>query len=113
MNKRPLPVILISCLFIAAGAMGIIYHVAELTQMATNPEMILVLGVRLLAIVGGIYALRGMNWARWLLLAWISYHVVISFFHTSAELIMHAVFMMITIAALFLPKANVYFRKEN
>jgi len=113
MNKRPLSVTLISCLFIAAGAMGIIYHAGELTKMATNPEVILILVVRLLAIVGGIYALRGINWARWLLLAWIGYHVVISFFHTSAELIMHAVIMAITLAALFLPKANAYFRNRN
>jgi len=112
MNKRPLTVTLISCLFIAAGAMGIIYHAAELKQITTNPEVIWILVVRLLAIVGGIFALRSDNWARWLLVAWIAYHVVISFFHTSAELIMHAVIMIITIVALFHPKANAYFRKE-
>ena len=112
MNKRPLSVTLISCLFIAAGAIGIIYHASELMQMATHPEMILVLVVRLLAIVGGIYTLRGINWARWLLLSWIAYHVVISFFHTPAELAMHAVVMVITIIAFFHRKANAYFRRE-
>jgi hypothetical protein len=112
MSKRPLSVTLISCLFIAAGAMGIIYHAAEFQQMSTDPGVIWVLLVRLLAIVGGIYAMRGINWARWLLLAWISYHVAISFFHTSAELIMHLVIAIISAVALFYPKANVYFRKK-
>ncbi len=112
MNKRPLSVVLISCLFITTGTMGIIYQTAELKQMTTNPEMILVLVVRLLAIIGGVFALRGANWARWLLLAWIAYHVAISFFHTSAELIMHVVVTIITMAALFHPKANIYFRKK-
>jgi len=112
MNKRPISVTLISCLFIAAGAVGIIYHAAELKQIAINPETILVLAVRLLAIAGGVFALRRTNWARWLLLAWIFYHVIISFFHTSAELIMHAAIMIVTIAALFHPKANAYFRPK-
>jgi hypothetical protein len=112
MNKRPLFVTLISCLFIVAGAMGIVYHASELKDIVTNPEVIWVLVVRLAAIVGGVFALRGANWARWLLLAWIAYHVIISFFHTSAELIMHTAIMIITIVALFHPKANVYFRKK-
>ena len=112
MNKRPVSVTLISFLFIAAGTMGIIYHAGELKEIAINPEVIWVLVVRLLAIVGGVFALRCANWARWLLLVWIFYHVIISFFHTSAELIMHAVIMIITIAALFHPKANVYFRTK-
>jgi len=112
MNKRSLSVTLISCLFIAAGTMGIIYHAAELKQIATNHEVIWILIIRLLAIVGGVFALRGANWARWLLVAWIGYHVVISFFHTSAEVIMHAVIMIITLVALFNPKANAYFRKR-
>ena len=112
MNKRPLTVILISCLFMAAGTMGIIYHAADLKQIATNPEVIWIFALRLLAIVGGVFALRGANWARWLLVAWIDYHVVISFFHTSTEVIMHAVVMIITLVALFNPKANIYFRKK-
>jgi len=112
MNKRPLSVTLISCLFIAAGAMGITYHAAELKHITTNPEMILVLVVRLLAIVGGLFALRGAFWARWLLVMWIAYHVIISFFHTGTELIMHLVIMVITIVALFHPKANTYFREK-
>jgi hypothetical protein len=112
MNKRPIAVTLISFLFIAAGAMGIIYHAAELKEIATNPEVILILAVRVLAIVGGVFALRGANWARWLLVAWIFYHVIISFYHTAAEVIMHAVIMIITIVALFHPEANAYFRRK-
>lgn len=111
MNQRPLAVTLISCLFMAAGAMGIVYHASELKQFAANPEMVWVLVVRLLAIVGGIFVLRRANWARWLLVAWIGYHVIISFFHTSAELIMHVIIMIVTIVALFQPKANIFFRK--
>lgn len=112
MNKRPLSVTLISCLFIGAGTMGIIYHAAELNEAASNPEMIGVLTVRLLAIVGGIFVLLRANWARWLLMAWIISHVIISFFHTPAEVIMHIVVTVIAGAALFNTKANAYFSKK-
>jgi hypothetical protein len=112
MLKRPLTVTIISCVFIAAGTIGIIHHAAELKQIASNPEGIWILVVRLLAIVGGIFSLRGANWARWLLVVWIAFHVVISFSRTSAELMMHAFVMILTIVALFHPKANAYFQKK-
>src|SRR6187549_1449514 len=110
--KRPLSVTLISYLFIIAGAAGIIYHASELKEIATRPDVILVLAVRLLAIVGGLYTLRGANWARWLLVAWIVYHVILSFYHSTAELAMHFVLSIVVIISLFHPKANAYFKKK-
>ena len=107
--KRPLAVTLISCLFILSGIAGIIYHASELKEIATRPEEVWVLVVRLLAIVGGIYTLRGANWARWLLVAWIVYHVILSFYHSAAELAMHAVLMVVVLIALFHKGANAYF----
>jgi hypothetical protein len=111
MKRRPLSVTLISYLFIAAGVVGIIYHASELKDLAT-PEVSLVLLVRMLAIIAGIFTLRGANWARWLLVAWIIYHVTLSFFHSSAEVIMHFVLAIVVIMSLFHPKANTYFRKK-
>ena len=109
-KQRPLSITLISFLFIIAGAVGIIYHASELKDVAT-PEVSLVLFVRLLAIIGGIFTLRGANWARWLLLAWIIYHVILSFFHSTAEVIMHFILAIVVVVSLFHPKANSYFKK--
>ena len=103
--------LLISCLFIGAGAMGIIYHASELKDVAL-PEVSGVLFVRMLAIAGGTFTLRGANWAPWLLLAWIIYHVTLSFFHSNAELIMHFILSVVVAIALFYPKANAYFKKR-
>jgi 4-hydroxybenzoate polyprenyltransferase len=111
MKHRPLSVTLISYLFIAAGAMGIIYHASELKDVAI-PEVSLVLFVRILAIIGGIFALRGANWARLLLVAWIIYHVILSFSHSADQLIMHFVLSIVVIISLFHPKANEYFKKK-
>jgi hypothetical protein len=107
--KRPLSVTLISYLFILAGAAGIFYHASELKEIATRREVIWVLVVRLLAIIGGVFALRGANWARWLLVAWIVYHVILSFYHSTAELAMHVALTVVVLIALFYKRANAYF----
>lgn len=108
--KRPLSVTLISVLFIASGVIGIIYHGSELTGLFSRSEVVLLFVVRLLAIVGGVYVLRGANWARWLLVVWISYHVILSFYHSAAEIAMHSVIAIIVLIALFHKRANAYFR---
>src|SRR6188768_426590 len=110
MKQRPLSVTLIGYLFIAAGVIGIIYHASELKDVAT-PEVGLVLFVRVLAIIGGVFTLRGANWARWLVVTWIIYHVVLSFFHSTAEVIMHVILSIVVVICLFHPKANTYFKK--
>ena len=111
MKPRPLSITLISYVFITAGVVGIIYHASELKDVAI-PEVSLVLFVRMVAIIGGIFTLRGANWARWLLVAWIIYHVILSFFHSTAELIMHFVLSIVVVVSLFHPKANTYFKKK-
>jgi len=56
-----------------------------------------------------VFILRGHNWARWLALAWMTYHVVLSAFHTVPELLMHAVFLVILTYFLFGAAANRHF----
>ena len=111
MKHRPLSVTLISYLFIAAGVVGIIYHASELKDIAT-PEISWVLFVRMLAIIGGALTFRGVHWARWLLVVWIIYHVILSFFHSTDELIMHFILSIVVVLSLFNPKANTYFKKN-
>ena len=111
MKHRPLSITLISWLFIAAGVVGIIYHASELKDVAT-PEVSLVLFVRMLAIIAGAFTLRGANWARLLLVAWIIYHVILSFSHSTDQLIMHFVLSIVVVISLFHPKANAYFKKK-
>ncbi|RPJ61043.1 MAG: hypothetical protein EHM23_08345 [Acidobacteria bacterium] len=111
MNKRPLAVTIISWLFIVAGAIGLAYHATELTAEGPfDSEVIWVLFVRLLAVAGGVFMLRGYNWARWLLLAWIAYHVILSVFHSLSELVMHTLLLVVIAYFLFRPRVSAYFR---
>jgi len=111
MNKRPLSVTVIGCIFIAAGVIGFAYHVPEFKSLRPFPnEIVWGLLVRLLAVLGGVFVLRRHNWARWLLLAWIGFHVVLSAFHSWSELIVHAVVFVVVAYVLFRPRASAYFR---
>ncbi|MDP1677811.1 MAG: hypothetical protein Q8L88_13215 [Bacteroidota bacterium] len=111
MIKRPLSVTIVGWLFIAAGIVGVAYHATELN--IHNPfsnDQAWVLFSRLLAIVGGAFTLRGANWARWLLLVWIAYHVYISFFHEFSQLATHAVLLAVISYFLLRPDAKKYFQ---
>jgi hypothetical protein len=69
--------------------------------------------VEVLAIVCGAFMLRGHNWARWLAIAWMAFHVVLSAFGAFHELAIHSGFCAAIIWILFRPAAVKYFRGER
>jgi hypothetical protein len=113
MKNIPLSVIIICIVFILAGITGIIYHANEWQSIGIDTEVVVAFLIRLAAVIGGVFALRGKNWARWLLVLWILYHVALSVFHPASELITHFVIAIIVGLCLFNGKANRYFRKMN
>jgi len=111
MNKRPLSVTIIGWAYIVMGAIGFAYHFAEFkARHPLQPEIAWVELLRLIAIVCGVYMLRRHNWARWLALAWIAYHVILSAFHTLSELVIHSALCAVLAYFLFRPTATRYFR---
>jgi len=111
MSKRSLPVIVLGGLFIAAGVVGIVYHAPEL-RTGDRIEVGLELLVRLLAVVGGIFALRGANWSRWLLTAWLLLHIVLSIGETSA-LLAHLLLLVVVAYVFFFSSAAAHFRPDD
>ncbi len=57
----------------------------------------------------GRYSCCGRNWARWLALAWMAAHVVISVFHSKQELIIHCVLLVLIGYLFFRRTAQEYF----
>ena len=109
MRKRPLAATITGYVYIAAGTAGFLYHFTELLRRPAQPDAFLVEFIRLLAIVAGVFLLRGRNWARWLALAWMGYHVILSAFHALPEFAIHFVLLMVIGWALLRPPANRYF----
>lgn len=114
MKNRPLPVIIVSVLFILVGCVGFIYHVREFTDANNNVfELIWILILRILAIVCGVLLLKKINWARWLAIPWLAYHVVIGALNSTSEMITHIIFLILVTVLLFLPISSAYFQKKN
>jgi hypothetical protein len=111
MNKRPLSVTLIGCLFLVAGTVGLVYHATDFTRRAPfQYEVLWVSLVRVIAVVGAIFLLRGHDWARWLLVAWLAFHVVLSALHSVPQAIFHAALLAVIAYFLFRRPAAAYFR---
>jgi hypothetical protein len=114
MYKRPISVTLLSWVLITAGAVGLVYHSTELKTLHPFPyDTLLIELVRLLAVIAGVYMLKGHNWARWLAIAWIALHVGVSYFHSWGEMAMHAVILAVFAYLLFRRNASQYFRKTT
>ena len=86
-NKRPLSVTVVACLFLLVGAVGFVYHFRELLPLQRDGTLVEL--TEFLAFVSGAFMLRGQNWARWLALAWMAFHVVISAVPPFRGLIVH------------------------
>lgn len=108
MKKRPIPVIIVSTLFILVGCIGFAYHVNEFSGKPY--ETIWVLLMEISAAACGILLLFKISWVRWLAIAWLLYHIIISAFNSTSEMIAHIVLLVIISTLLFLPASSTYFK---
>jgi hypothetical protein len=107
-NKPPVSVTILACVYIAVGTIAFVFYFTQL--LAFQPDAIWIELTELVAIVCGAGMLRGYNWARWLAVAWIAAHVIISIFHSLHEFAIHALFCVVIIWLLFRSPAALFFR---
>ena len=113
MKKRPVAVLIVGCLFIATGALSLAYHLTDFKiSKPVESELVWISLVRLLAIVSGVFMLLGRNWARWLALAWIAFHVVISF-PSIRQVVVHGLLLVLIAYLLFRPEVRAYFNHRE
>lgn len=108
--KRPPAVTILGLLYIVVGVGSTAAH---LYGKPTANELAWVTVLGLLAVVAGAFMLRAQNWARWLALAWMAFHVALSVFHPLHELIVHTALLVLFAYLLFRPDARAYFRAET
>ena len=110
-TSRPLAVIIIACVYILTGAFGFAAHLGDLR--VPQFDGIGVELIRLLAVVAGVFLLLGRNWARWLALAWMAFHVVISIFNSLGQVAVHGAFLAVIAWFLFRPEVSWYFHGRD
>jgi hypothetical protein len=108
-NKRPVSILILACLYLAVGSIGFVYHFHQLRQ----PDGVWIELTELLAILAGAFMLRGQDWARWLALAWIAFHVMLSAFRPFRELAVHTLLCAVIAWFLFGPQGRRYFRSTK
>jgi len=114
MSSRPLSVTLIGWLFIVAGVIQFGFFLYQLNfHHPLHYDDGLVGLVRLLAVVCGVFLLLGKNWARWLAVAWLAFHVGVSAFGSAQEVIVHTLLFAVMVFFLFQPGASQFFRART
>jgi hypothetical protein len=113
-KTRPLSVTVLAWIYIAVGVIGAISHGSEfLARNVFQYDVIWIELTECLAVLSGAFILRGQNWARWLALAWMAFHVIISAFDAFPKLAMHCAFCAVIAWLLFRPPAARYFRSTR
>lgn len=75
-------------------------------------DMTMALLVNLLAIICGVFILHGRNWARWVMILWMVFHVIISL-ESPIKLTIHVVIFSTIIFFLFRPATSGYFHSNK
>ena len=118
MKRRPASITVIGWIFIAVGLVSLVAGAWGLynSQAPGSPHEIhdfaYVALSAVVAIAGGVLALRGSGWGRGLLAAWILLHVVLAAHHEFKSLIVHGLLFTIALWILFRPAASAYFRSR-
>jgi hypothetical protein len=115
-RARMWSVIVVGVIFLALGVLDITRGLAPLFasaprwHMAADDVEVLLIGIA--AIVGGVYVLRGANWARWLLAVWMVFHVAISILRPT-QFIVHLMVFGCIAFLLFRPGASAFFTRTE
>ena len=108
--RRPITVLFLSCLYIAVGTIGFAVNFPKL--IALQPESIWIELTELVALIAGAFLFRGRNWARWLALVWMAFHLAISF-PAVRQIVTHSIIFALIAWVLFRPDARRYFTRLN
>ena len=109
MSKPPIPVLIVVAVYLLVGVMGFVYHFNELT--GGHPDAIAMELTELTAVIAGVGLLMGKNWARWVALAWVVFHVAISLFHPLREFLIHGALCILIAWLLFRPVTTRWFKQ--
>jgi hypothetical protein len=104
-NPRPLAVWVVACLYLLVGCSALVFRWHDLGK----PDGGWVILTESLAILTGVFLLLRQNWARWLAVAWMGFHVAISYGDVG-KLIAHSCFLVLIAWLLFRKDSTRYFR---
>jgi len=113
-KKCPVTILIVGCLYIATGILGIAFHLEDFhSGRLMQDGLIWIAAVRLIAVLAGAFMLRGAGWARWLALAWMAFHVALGFMNSVRQGVVHLVIFAIIAYLLLRPEARAHFQRRT
>jgi len=113
-NLRPLSVTVLAWAYIGIGTVGFFFHLSSFqAENAFHFDGVWIELTELAAIISGALLLRGNHWARWLALAWIALHVILSVLEAFRGLAVHCLLFAVIAWILFRPDAARYFHRAR
>lgn len=100
---------IVAWLFVLVGAGDIVLGLGDVRRRQFHSDSLWPIGLGVVAIVCGFFLLRRSNWARWLAVAWLAFHVAVSF-DSRSKLIVHGALLVLLAYFLFRTQANAHFR---
>ena len=107
---RPRSITIISWFFIIFGSIALLSGVLPFRDLMSHWYVHL---SRILMIVAGVFMLKGQNWARWLLVLWIAFHIVISALNSIVALLLHVVIFSVILYFVFRRQSSFYFLNRS
>jgi hypothetical protein len=110
-EKRPFALTVVGWLIIAGAVSGLVRGFAETkTFWPVDYDLLTVVVVDVAGVIFGVFLLRGSNWARWLTLVWLAFHVGLGFFISAGAAVAHSViFAMLAYLLVFRADVRSYF----
>jgi hypothetical protein len=110
-DARPISVTVLAWLFIAVGVIAFVRNFPSILHL--EKDSFLIEFVELVGLTAGIFMLRRQNWARWLAIVWMAFHVAVAAFFRVQGLLVHIlIFAGITVLLLRSDSAA-YFRRTR
>jgi hypothetical protein len=109
---RPRLVTLLGWMLIALGAIECVYRLTMI-RWPLHAEDVGVPLFELIILVCGIFLLRGCDWARWLAVAWVGFHIVVGSLHSLSRGILHGLIFLAFVWMIFRPAMNAWFRPQK
>src|SRR5262249_48134377 len=119
MEQRPRSITIISWIFIIFGSVALVYGLLPIRGVTLSQRVVelkthwYVHLSRILEIVAGVFMLYGRNWARWLLVAWIAFHIVVGALHGMFQFLLHVLIFSVILFFIFRRPASAYFLAPN
>ena len=124
MATRPRSITVLGWTFVIVGFSGVVRGALALLKTAGSAELAgsrmreltdanIVVASGAVAIFGGALTLRGSNWGRGLVAAWMAFHVVVGSLHSPLKSVVHALLFGAALYFLFRRDAAEYFASSR